>query len=314
LSEWFDVAVDGPCWLNARMRTPAAAPPPVTLLRPAVPLAPVILTSPHSGRYYPPSFLAASRLDGNAIRRSEDSFVEELFAAGPALGLPLLAANFPRAYCDVNREAWELDPEMFEEPLPEFVNTNSARVLAGLGTIARVVGNNEAIYGGRLPFAEAQARVAACWQPFHDALKGLIGETVARFGACIVLDCHSMPTLPGRTAGKPQIILGDGHGTSCGPPVMNYMARAFGRLGLDVRRNDPYAGGFITQFYGRPREDVHVVQIEIARHLYMNEAQFGKNAQFDRMQQDIGRFLSDMAVASSALLGLPGPAFSAAAE
>jgi N-formylglutamate deformylase len=296
------------------MRTPAAAPPPFTLLRPAAQLAPVILTSPHSGRYYPPSFLAASRLDATAIRRSEDSFVEELFGAGPALGVPLLAANFPRAYCDVNREAWELDPDMFEAPLPEYVNTNSARVLAGLGTIARVVGNNEAIYSGRLPFAEAQARVAACWQPFHTALKVLIGETVARFGACIVLDCHSMPTLPGRAPGKPQIILGDGHGTSCGPPVVNYMTHAFGRLGLDVRRNDPYAGGYITQFYGRPREDVHVVQIELARHLYMNEAQFGKNGQFDRMQEIIGRFLADMAGASGALLGLPGPAFSAAAE
>jgi N-formylglutamate amidohydrolase len=296
------------------MQPPAPVPPPYTLLRPVTQLAPVILTSPHSGRYYPPSFMAVSRLDATAIRRSEDSFVEELFAAGPALGLPLLAANFPRAFCDVNREAWELDPDMFEEPLPDYVNTNSARVLAGLGTIARVVGNNEAIYGTKLSFTEAQARVAACWQPFHIALKELISETVARFGACIVLDCHSMPSLPGRTASKPQIILGDGHGTSSGQPVVNFMTRAFGRLGMNVRRNDPYAGGYITQFYGRPREDVHVVQIELARHLYMNEAHFAKNGQFDQMQQDISRFLADMAVASGALLGLSGPAFSAAAE
>src|ERR1700686_42300 len=223
--------------------------PPFLLRKPLRQTAAVVLTSPHSGRQYGADFLAASRLDSTAIRRSEDSFVDELFAAGPGLGVPLLAAQFPRAYCDVNREPWELDPAMFTDKLPDYVNTASPRVHAGLGTIARIVGTGEPIYAGKLRFAEAQRRIQTCWQPFHDALSALIDETLARFGTCLVIDCHSMPTIPGRHAARADVILGDGHGTSCAPEWTNYMEAIFTGLGLNVRRNDPYAGGYITRNY-----------------------------------------------------------------
>ncbi len=245
------------------------APPPILLTRPAVQTRPVVLTSAHSGRYYPPHFIAASRLDALRLRRSEDGFVDELFAAAPALGMPLLAATFPRAWCDANREAWELDPAMFLEALPDWVNSASPRVAAGLGTIARVVASGEPIYRTRLPFAEAQARVAACWEPFHAALAAAIEETRARFGACLLLDCHSMPTPP---AGSSDIVLGDAHGRACAPALVRLVEQALGEAGFTVRRNDPYAGGYITQHYGRPREGVHALQIEISRGLYMDEA------------------------------------------
>jgi len=217
--------------------------PPYSLLRPAYAAAPVILTSPHSGRHYDPGFLAASRLDAIAIRRSEDSFVDELFAAGPALGAPLLAANFPRAWCDPNREPWELDPAMFADALPDYVNANSPRVTAGLGTIARIVGTGEAIYADKLTFADAKARITGSWQPYHLMLQSLIDDTRAQFGACLVIDCHSMPSVAGRTLIRPDIILGDGHGTACAPAVINFIQAEFARRGLTVRRNDPYAGG-----------------------------------------------------------------------
>jgi N-formylglutamate deformylase len=265
--------------------------PPFRLVRPVRQSAAVVLTSPHSGRHYPADFLAASRLDATAIRRSEDSFVEELFGAGPGLGIPLLAANFPRAYCDVNREAWELDPGMFADELPDYVNAASPRVQAGLGTIARIVGTGEPIYAGKLRFAEAQARVRDCWEPYHAALAGLIDETRRNFGACLVIDCHSMPTLPGRQAARPDIILGDSHGTSCAPEVADFFQTALAGLGLNVRRNDPYAGGYITRHYGRPREGVHVMQMEVARALYMNERNFSRNAQFAGTHRDISAFL-----------------------
>lgn len=245
------------------------APPPILLTRPPVQTRPVVLTSAHSGRHYPPHFIAASRLDALRLRRSEDGFVDELFAAAPALGMPLLAATFPRAWCDANREAWELDPAMFLEALPDWVNSASPRVAAGLGTIARVVASGEPIYRARLPFAEAQARVAACWDPFHAALGAMIEETRARFGACLLLDCHSMPTPP---AGSSDIVLGDAHGRACAPALVRLVEQALGEAGFTVRRNDPYAGGYITQHYGRPREGVHALQIEISRGLYMDEA------------------------------------------
>ena len=286
---------------------------PFSLLRPLHQSVPVVLTSPHSGRRYGAEFLAASRLDALAIRRSEDSFVEELFAAGPALGVPLLAAEFPRAWCDANREAWELDPAMFEDALPDFVDTKSPRVRAGLGTIARVVGNGEPIYAGKLRFAEARARIDTCWRPFHDALGELIGQTMARFGSCLVIDCHSMPTQPGRQAGRVDIVLGDAYGNACLPAWMAFFEASFTGMGLRVRRNDPYAGGYITRHYGRPREGVQVVQIEVARGLYMNERHFTRGAQFGAAQRNMTVFL-EAVVAASALWGMEGPAARSAAE
>jgi N-formylglutamate amidohydrolase len=265
---------------------------PFRLLKPGHRRAALVLTSAHSGRRYDPAFLAASRLDATEIRRSEDSFVDELFAAGPELGVPLLAAQFPRAYCDANREAWELDPLMFADVLPAHVNTTSPRVQAGLGTIARIVGNGEPIYTGKLRFAEAQARVETCWLPFHEALAGQIEETLALFGTCLVIDCHSMPSLPGRHAAKADIVLGDGFGTSCAPAWTDFLHASLAALGFQVRRNDPYAGGFITRHYGRPREGVQVIQLEMARGLYMNEQNFTHSRNFSEIQRRMTALLS----------------------
>ncbi|WP_298284222.1 N-formylglutamate amidohydrolase [Acidocella sp.] len=290
-----------------------SAPPPFTLHRPARQRAALVLTSPHSGRLYSAAFLAGSRLDAQAIRRSEDCFVDELFAAAPALGVPLLAATFPRAYCDANREAWELDPAMFSDPLPPYANTSSPRVAAGLGTIARIVGTSEPIYGRRLSFAEARARIEQCWQPFHAALQALISETVTEFGHCLVLDCHSMPSAPGRAGPRAELVLGDGHGESCAPAWSRFVAAEFTALGLKVRRNDPYAGGYITRHYGRPAAGVQVMQIELARGLYMHERQFLKHAGFEDLRARLTRFLETMRDAVRQF-GAPGPEARAAAE
>src|SRR5271165_4226819 len=168
--------------------------PPVLVAGPEQQTTPLVFASPHSGRCYSAGFLAASRLDALGLRRSEDSFVDELFAAAIRFGAPLVRATFPRAWCDPNREPWELDPAMFAEALPSWVNTTSPRVTAGLGTIARVVASGEAIYRGKITFADAEQRIETCWKPFHDAISGLIEATRARFGQCVLIDCHSMPS------------------------------------------------------------------------------------------------------------------------
>lgn len=248
-----------------------SAPGPFLLSRPDRQRAPLIFASPHSGRNYPASFLAESRLDALSVRRSEDSFVDELFAAAPAHGVPLLAATFPRVYCDANREPWELDPAMFNEPLPAWVNSASPRVGAGLGTIARIVANGEPVYRRRLSFREAEDRVQNCWQPYHAALGQLIAETKEAFGACLVIDCHSMPAHPAQTQTPPDMVLGDAHGTACAPRAVRRVEEQLWSMGYRVRRNDPYAGGYVTRHYGRPRDGVHVLQIELARSLYMDE-------------------------------------------
>ena len=260
---------------------------PFRIVRPAGWNGPLLVASPHSGRVYPQAFLAASRLDSHALRRSEDCFVDELFSGAASCGLPLLAADFPRAYCDVNREPWELDPAMFSDKLPPWCNTRTPRINAGFGTIARLVASGQPIYGEKLLFAEAEARIRSCWQPYHDALSTLIAETRSAFDRCVLLDCHSMPTeepAPG-TRHDPDFVLGDAHGTSCDPVLSGVAHRFLEEAGYRVRRNDPYAGGYVTRHYGRPRQGIHVLQIEVSRSLYLDQTRYLKLARFEQLRE-----------------------------
>ena len=269
---------------------------PFALLRPARQSLPVIFASPHSGVDYPAEFLAAARLEPQALRRSEDSFVDELFAAAPACGAPLLSALFARAFVDANREALELDPQMFEDALPPEANTDSPRVAAGLGMIARVVASGEEIYRRKLRVSEALARIDRYYRPYHAMLRQLIAETRRRFGATVLVDCHSMPSVGGpmeRDAGRERvdIVLGDCRGSSCDPSLTDRVEKALRDLGYAVARNIPYSGGFVTQHYGRPGEGVHALQIEINRALYMDEASLARGPGFANLAADMGRLV-----------------------
>jgi N-formylglutamate amidohydrolase len=279
---------------------------PFRLHAPERPFAPVVFTSAHSGRAYSADLMTGVRLCALSLRRSEDCFVDELFSAAPANGAPLLAANFPRAFCDANREAWELDPGMFTERLPDWVNTTSSRVSAGLGTIAKVVASGESIYSAKLPFAEAERRIFTYWRPFHDTLLQLIQDVRARFGYCLVIDCHSMPSngQGKRAGGRPvDFVLGDLHGSACASRVTRAAEALLTSKGYLVRRNDPYAGGFITRHYGRPAEDVHVLQIEIARALYMNEARIERLPDFPLVQRQISDLVAALTLQVHDLIG-----------
>lgn len=278
-------------------------PAPFSLLRPAVQTAPVVFASPHSGRDYPASFVQSARLDPLTLRRSEDSFVEELFGDAPECGAPLLAATFPRAYCDANREMWELDPAMFADDLPAWVNTTSARVGAGLGTLARVVASGESIYRDKLRFEEAEFRIESCWKPYHDMLATLIADTRQAFGACLLVDCHSMPAHGGRGPAA-DIVLGDAHGTACAGRITRLVEQTLSGMGYVVRRNDPYAGGYVTRHYGRPREGAHALQIEVARALYMDEARFTRTSGFATLRRDLGTLASLLAGQALALMAV----------
>lgn len=268
---------------------------------------PLVFASPHSGRSYRNDFLAASRLDPVAIRRSEDAFVDEIFASAPRHGAPLLRAHFPRAFVDPNREAFELDPDMFEDPLPAYVNVASSRVAAGLGTIARVVATGEEIYAGKLRFADVRERIEAHYVPYHQALRGLITETRARFGACLLVDCHSMPSVGGPMDSDPglrrvDVVLGDCHGTSCARAVIDRAEQVLAGQGLRVMRNHPYAGGYTTRHYGRPAEGVHALQIELNRSLYMDETRIAPAAGFPGLCQQMEALIISLATFDPALL------------
>lgn len=265
--------------------------PPFEVREPLAPLTPFVFCSPHSGRVYTRHFLAQTRLDARTLRRSEDCFVDELYANAAACGAPLIAARFPRAYLDANREPYELDPELFLEVLPDWANARSIRVAGGLGTIARIVADGEEIYSEPLSLNDALIRIERLHVPFHEALRKLLERAQVTFGYAVLVDCHSMPSaeMAQSTGVRPDFVIGDRFGTSCDARITRFFRSTIASLGYDVQLNRPYAGGYITEHYGRPLRGLHALQIEINRGLYVNERTLDKTAGFAVLERDLIR-------------------------
>ncbi|HLK26498.1 MAG TPA: N-formylglutamate amidohydrolase [Caulobacteraceae bacterium] len=283
----------------------AGAEEPFAIRRPAAEaLGPLVFASPHSGRLYPKDMMAASALDAAAIRRSEDALVDRLIDSATAYGASVIAASYARAYIDVNREPYELDASMFEDELPDFARGRSARVAAGLGSIARIVAEGQEIYARKLTFAEAAQRIEAVHRPYHAALQGLIDEARSRFGMALLVDWHSMPQAAARTLGQSgdtagqgscDLVLGDRFGAACAPRITALVEAEFEAMGYRVARNAPYAGGYTTEFYGRPQAGVHALQVEINRALYLDEASLEPHEGYARLQRDLERVFAALA-------------------
>lgn len=242
-----------------------------------------VFSSPHSGRAYPPELLSRSRLDPHALRASEDAFLDDIFASAPLWGAPLLAATAPRAYVDLNRGPEELDPAVVRGVRATGLNP---RVAAGLGVIPRIVAEGRPIYSGKIPLEEARARIAARHTPYHSRLEALMSQASEAFGYAVLFDCHSMPSDALRAAprikgARPEIVLGDRFGTSADRGVMQAAVAAFEAAGFVVACNAPFAGGHITQRYGRPSMSWHAIQIEIDRGLYLDQTTIEPNEGFD---------------------------------
>jgi N-formylglutamate amidohydrolase len=273
---------------------------------PAVVTSPVIFSSPHSGCFYPPEFIDTSRLSPLDLRRSEDCYVDQLFGAATTFGATLIKANYPRAFVDVNREAWELDPSMFNGPLPDNINRTSSRVASGLGTIPRLVAESTPIYKHQLAVEEGLDRIRQFYFPYHKALSKLIELRKEEFGHCLLIDCHSMPapiqkdtSIFGRlgvlTPRPIDFVLGDSFGRSCDFDLVADCHRFLSQLGYNVARNKPYAGGYITKKYGRPARSVNCLQIEINRDLYMNSGNLEPTNDFKTLKHNLGKLISFLA-------------------
>lgn len=273
------------------------------ILEPDKLTSPLVFSSPHSGRIYPAHFLAASPLDTATLRRSEDAYVDDLFAAASSIGAPLLRARFPRAYLDLNREPYELDPKLFDGALPAFANTRSLRVAAGLGTIPRVVADAREIYESRLTLDEGLRRIDSLYKPYHSALRGLMERAASRFSLAVLIDCHSMPSTGARDPllaargdkRRMDFVIGDRYGASASTGLVDVIEDLLRGRGYHVMRNRPYAGGFITEHYGKPAAGWHALQIEVSRGLYMDESTLQKNARFDTVARDLGGVLAAVA-------------------
>jgi N-formylglutamate amidohydrolase len=263
--------------------------PSYCLEQPVEVVTPFIFSSPHSGRLYPPGFQNASRLSALALRSSEDAYIDELFGHVVAQGASFLHALFPRAFLDLNREPYELDPRLFRTQLPPFANGDSLKVRSGLGVIARVVSEGREIYRELLDIDDALTRINRLYFPYHTQLQNLINSTKARFGYAVLIDCHSMPSKssPGHRNIKPDFIIGDLFGNSCDHLLSEAVCDGLEALGYRVALNKPYAGGFVTKQYGKPNDGVHTLQIEINRALYLDEHCVEKTRGFDLLQQEL---------------------------
>jgi N-formylglutamate amidohydrolase len=286
-------------YTNKKKNTTSKINLPIEIIRPKIQTIPFIFTSPHSGTNYTSEFIKASALDALYLRKSEDSFIDELYDHAPKSGAPLLRAVYPRAYIDLNREAYELDPTMFEDTLPEFVITASPRISAGLGTIPKIVSSGYEIYNTKLKFNDAKERINRYYFPYHTALKNLISNTKDKFSRCFLIDCHSMPSkgskiLNSQNNTSADIVIGNQYGKSCSNQLTDFIQNYFENEGLIVYRNDPYAGGFTTRHYGVPKFKVHAIQIEINRGLYMNESLFTRSTGFKKIKIIISNLINNL--------------------
>lgn len=276
----------------ATSANPAASGEAVQVNRPATgQTTPILFSSPHSGREYDASMRDRTVLSLEQLRRSEDAYVDDLIDFVPELGSVSMSALCPRVFVDVNRGAWELDPRMFADRLPSWVDTHSRRAVSGLGVVPRLGADGRSLYRRRFRFAEARARIEKFYEPYHDQLSALLSETRERFGVAILLDMHSMPAHSSRGA---DFVLGDRFGTSCDERLVRAVEGGLQRLGFVTQRNTPYAGGFTTEHYGEPKSGVHVLQIEINRALYLDENRVRKSPEFDSFRADLRLFVIDL--------------------
>lgn len=266
------------------------------LRRPDARTTSVVFASPNSGRDYPWTFVRKSILDEREIRSSEDAYVDRVFDRAPSFGAPFLVAGAPRAYVDLNRAADELDPAVVMDVRRA---THNPRIASGLGVIPRVVANGRAIYRGKLKLDEAHYRISTYWRPYHDALQFLLDQSRNLFGQAILIDCHSMPHealdngVP-QSQPRPDVVLGDRFGAAASPEIVDRVEAAFVAVGLNVARNMPFAGAYITQHYGRPTKNQHAVQVEIDRSLYMNEQTIRPNANFETFRAQMQSVMAEI--------------------
>lgn len=275
----------------------AQHPPPAFVHHTASPhlSAPVLFTVPHSGRYYPQDMVQRSDLTETQLCQSEDAFVDQLFSSVPKLGANMLVATHARAYLDLNRAANELDADMFTPPLARRDIAHTHRVEAGLGVIPRIISEKLPIYTQALPARDVEKRLSALYYPYHDKVRSILKSIRDKHGYTILIDCHSMPsTGAGKGTSKvrgsktgPDIILGDCWGKSCGLGLTGIMERLFLEAGFSVKRNVPYSGGFITSEYGMPSSNIHALQVEINRSVYMNEKTQQPLSDFQDVQKAI---------------------------
>lgn len=262
-----------------------------TIMQPERQLLPIVCASPHSGDRYDAAFLAMLRPPLHVVRQAEDSFVDRIFAGVLKCGVPLLIAHFPRSYVDANRGPYELDADAFSDPLPPYADSTTRYVRLGLGSVATRAPDGGQLYRRKLRFTEVEQRLRAFYFPYHRALQELVADTHQRFGYCLLLDCHSMPSRRCQADfhefEPADFVLGDAHGQSCRPEIRDQMGQALAQMGYRWAVNHPYAGGYTVRRYGHPINGIDALQIEILKSLYMDESELKPRPAMEHLSHEM---------------------------
>lgn len=264
---------------------------------------PMVLSVPHKGTVFPEEFLGVVNRSIEELRSNEDSFVDELIMEASHKGIPMVSMNIARSFVDVNRDKIEIDPTMFYNYPNQENAIGGRRCRVGLGVIHRITARNHNIYDGLLDYNEVLERFANVYDPYHKRLQQLIDKAIKKFGFCMVLDCHSMPseicTLMQDTS-RIDFCLGTLFEQSCPAEMHDIFKASLEAKGYYAADNCPYSGAYITFNYCQPRKGIYTMQMEINRGLYMNERVYKKNECFSKRCEDIsntitalGNFLLD---------------------
>ena len=258
---------------------------------PSEPRVALVLDSPHSGVQFPADFDAVvSEFD---LRDGEDCFVDELHMPVTELGAPLLAAQTPRTYLDLNRHAGDIDLDLIEGGAWPHRHVPSGKARIGKALIWRTLDDGRAIYGRKLKVDEVVGRIERCHAPYHRALRGLLDRTHARFGTVYHVNCHSMNSVAGPMGEggegslRADFVLGDRDGTSCDPAFTEFVRATLAAMGHSVSVNDPYKGVELVKAYSNPAAGRHSLQLEINKRLYMDEDTRERGAGFARLQSKL---------------------------
>lgn len=232
------------------------------IIPPTAPKVPIVISSPHSGTFFPPEVADQLKPEHVATPDDTDWFIHKLYDFAPAMGITMISANYNRWVIDLNR-----NPN--SAPL-----YNDGRVITGLVPTTNF--NGEHLYKGQIPSQEeVNRRLDAYYKPYHQKVAELLQATKAEFGKALLFDAHSIrKVVPGiREEAFPDLILGDNDGKSADKAIIETAFSALKSDGYDLQHNHPFKGGYITRSFGQPSDNVHALQLEMAKTNYMNDSE-----------------------------------------
>ena len=234
---------------------------------------PIILSVPHAGTKFPKELKKHYNKRMQQQIDDTDWYVDKLYKFAQNMGITIIIAKYNRWVIDLNR-----DPE--SAPL-----YSDGRIITGLTSTTDFFGNN--IYRKKRynPDAyEINRRLETYYWPYYKKIEALLEERKTEFGKALLWDAHSIrafvPTI--RKEKFPDLILGNNDGKTAHPEITKSAIEGLNSGDYQVNVNSPFKGGHITRYFGKPENNIHALQLEMNKILYMDDRELN----FDKERAD----------------------------